>query len=229
MALQSTYHLQHSLPNRAPSARPLSVSLADYQPLAFNREALESAYQTSLALPATSAGSWASHPSTISSPPESVSSHDSGPLTLSKYLKPGDNPHKPLSPPPFSEDPPAGGFAGVGAGHSLTPPQSPFHNVAPLPPAHPSPPTSPSANFSSQISADYRGKGRARANSRISLDRPTGLDMDDFEAAGYETDPGPVVSGPRRHLPLPPTNVPAPVSCLLLLSQRPRVSVRHLA
>lgn len=36
--------------------------------------------------------------------------------------------------------------------------------------------------------------------------------MDDFEAAGYDTDPGPVVSGRRRDLPLPPTNVPAPVS-----------------
>jgi len=51
------------------------------------------------------------------------------------------------------------------------------------------------------------------ARQGSSQDYNEGLDMDDLEAAGYETDPGPVVSG-RRALPQPPTNVPPPVSQL---------------
>lgn len=224
MSIPSTYHLRNSLPNRSPSSRPRSLSLAEYQPLTFDREALESAYQSGLQLPASSSTSWQSHPS-VSSAQASTDTHETAPTstsTLSGHLKPGDNPHLPPPPPFPGHDEGIGGFAGVGAGHSLTPPGSPFHKDGQLQqqslisPGLPTPPTTSSellhAAAADDYTADRKGKGRSARNAYH--DYGANLDMGDFEVAGYETDPGPVVSGPRRALPTVPTNVPPPVSCV---------------
>ena len=213
MALPSTYHQRNALPNRSPTARPRSLSLAEYQPLTFDREALESAYQASLY--PSSGTSRQSHPSLTSSAHTSVDTHNTTPSTLSSQLRPGDNPHL-YSPKPLEQPELPGGFAGVGAGHSLTPPQSPFHTAgqvhaqnALLSPVPQSPRVEEDA-LQAPPQFDEAIQENTRRNRGQSIDHRY-LDMNDFEAAGYETDPGPVVSG-RRHLPLPPTNVPAPVS-----------------
>jgi hypothetical protein len=227
MSIPSTYHLRNSLPNRSPSSRPRSLSLAEYQPLTFDREALESAYQSGLQQPASSSTSWQSQPSSAHA--SSVETHETvptSPSTLSSQLQPGDNPH--LSPhlsppPPFPGTEDAAGFAGVGAGHSLTPPGSPFHkqgqlqSQALISPSLPTPPTTSSDRFHEPVGnvgqvGNAGRKGKGRSGRGASHDYGAGLDLDDFEAAGYDTDPGPVVTGVRRALPPVPTNVPPPVS-----------------
>lgn len=206
MSLQSTYQLRQSLPNRS-NSRPRSLSLAEYQPLSFDREALEAAYQASLS--GSNAGhnpSWRSHPSQASGRASTGASEAAG-STLSRNLRPGDNPHLPPRPvaiPSAVDEAPPGGIAGVGAGHSLTPPQSPFHRQGQLRNQRRMSTSLPEPEQNGQASFNSRGRP-------VSQDYHGGLDTDDFEAAGYETDPGPVVSG-RRALPLPPTNVPPPVS-----------------
>ena len=206
MSLQSTYQLRNSLPNRS-NSRPRSLSLAEYQPLSFDREALEAAYQASLNGSSNGhSASWRSHPSQTSGRTSSET-HDAGGSTLSRNLRPGDNPHLPPRPvpvPPPVEELPPGGIAGVGAGHSLTPPQSPFHKQGQL--HHKRRLSGGLPAPGDIINSSNNGKGRAG-----SQELHGGLDLDDFEAAGYDTDPGPVVSG-RRALPQPPTNVPPPVS-----------------
>lgn len=222
MALPSTYHLRNSLPNRSPSSRPRSLSLAEYQPLTFDREALESAYQSGLQQPASSSTSWRSHPSSTQASVDTHETISTSPSTLSGHLKAGDNPHL-APPPPFPGTEDAGGFAGVGAGHSLTPPGSPFHKHGQLQSQAlvstnlPTPPTTTSDHFHEPMGnagqVDNGGrKGKGRSGRGVSHDYGAGLDLDDFEAAGYDTDPGPVVTGLRRALPPVPTNVPPPVS-----------------
>ncbi|KAK8854873.1 hypothetical protein IAR55_003612 [Kwoniella newhampshirensis] len=143
MALPSTYHLSHSLPNRSPSQRPRSLSLSEYQHLSFDRDALTAAYQASLGIPTSSNVSSVSHPSQSSFGGLSTETHDTSlsgsysTSTLSHRLKAGDNPHarstvdaQGMIPPPGLKD--DGNFAGVGAGHTLTPPQSPLHKAAQL-------------------------------------------------------------------------------------------------
>jgi hypothetical protein len=206
MSLTSTYQLRNSLPIRSGS-RPRSLSLAEYQPLSFDREALEAAYQASLNGSSNGhVASWRSHPSQTSGR-TSNESNDTGGSTLSRNLKPGDNPHLPPRPvaiPPAPQEPPPGGIAGVGAGHSLTPPQSPFHKQGQL---HHQRRLSGGLQSPVGITTNgHNGKGKGS-----SQDYHGALDWEDFEAAGYETDPGPVVSG-RRALPQVPTNVPPPVS-----------------
>jgi hypothetical protein len=146
MALPSTYHLRHSLPNRSASARPRALSLSEYQPLSFDRESLEAAYQQTLSQPASGYGSTSTLSSFIGPASISVASRSNGsdathattPSTLTHHLKRGDNPHRHSQPPPSrppgefgqqqqQRQPP--NFVGVGAGHSLTPPHSPVHKA----------------------------------------------------------------------------------------------------
>jgi len=222
-AMQSAYQLRNTLPNRSTSQRPRSLSLSEYQPLSFDRESLEAAYQHTIGLPSTSSASSRSIPSWSSfgvSGTGSADTHDTGittPSLLPHELKRGDNPHGLIGngpPPPLSSS----NIAGVGAGHSLTPQQSPFHSAAkthhasplsPVPgspvPIPPTPPARPSAIPDSTYalaSEPHTGIGMRRVASA--------MDIDD----GYSTDPG-VSSrarGKRRALPALPTDVPAPVS-----------------
>ena len=231
MSLSSTY-LRNSLPNRSPSQRPRSQSLSEYQPLSFDREALEAAYQQTLGLPSSSSISSRSIPSwssfVVSGGGGSEDTHDTGATSmLSQDIKPGDNPHGPVA-----QDAPPLNHAGLGAGHSLTPPHSPFHSVGPnhnstaishvpgspkfpLPPPRPKavprssiPPTPPPrptvvpGSTFDPASEPHPGIGMRRAASAMDVDE------------GYLTDPS--VSnrarGKRRALPALPTDVPAPVS-----------------
>ncbi|WWC63179.1 uncharacterized protein I303_105779 [Kwoniella dejecticola CBS 10117] len=114
MALPSTYQLRHSLPNRSPTQRPRSLSLSEYQPLNFDRDALESAYQASLNLPSSHASSWTGHSNSqsFSFNGASTETHDTSMGSGEDLLT-----H------------PKGAFAGVGSGHTLTPPQSPLHKA----------------------------------------------------------------------------------------------------
>ena len=205
MSLSSTYHLQQSLPNRSSSTRPRSVSLSEYQPLSFDRDASAAQYQQALAQPSSSSSSRTrpSHGSIAGS----TDSHQS-PSTLTRDLRPGDVPI---------------GMAGVGAGHCLTPPHSPFHKPAqlqqekvllsPIPPTPPLRPTEAhraSPGYFPQVPPRPRaGKGRD-------------TDKADYEqnGEGYASDPGHsignIVRRPSRRqlrqLPPIPTNVPQPVS-----------------
>jgi len=224
MSLQSTHHLRNSLPNRSPTQRPRSLSLSEYQPLSFDREALEAAYQQTIGIPSSSSVSSRSIPSWSSfgaSNPGSTDTHDTSfSSLLSHELKAGDNPHAAFpTPPPRPEV----NVAGMGAGHSLTPPQSPFHSAAKIhhnsllspvpgspsalpngPPTPPlRPPGLPVSTYEPQ-SAPQAGRGMRRAASA--------MDVDD----GYSTDPGVSARGrgKRRALPALPTDVPAPVSLL---------------
>lgn len=219
MSLPSTYHLHHSLPNRSPSQRPLSLSLNDYQPLNFDREATEHAYQQSLSVPESSTvSSMSGHSQTDFG--GSVETAATGSSTLSHHLKAGDNPHGgSWSPPP--------NLAGLGTGHSLTPPGSPEHasaarqNQAMLSPVLQSPrsPPTPHAQYFEQYPAS-----RDTSQQRLASPNSSGEDYErGFSAMsvndenGYTTDPG----GPglrtrpsrrRRSLPSVPSDVPTPVS-----------------
>lgn len=221
MSLPSTYHLHHSLPNRSPSQRPTSLSLHEYQPLNFDREATENAYQQSLSIPESStvssmSGHSYSHPQ--SQTDFGGSTETGATSTLSHNLKPGDNPHATSwSPPP--------NLAGLGMGHSLSPPGSPVHsaaarqNQAMLSPVPQSPlaPPSPSTPYSDQqyrvqysqpsVSTPYSGEDYERGFSAMSVN----------DENGYTTDPGGQGlrrgSRRRRSLPSVPSDVPTPV-CL---------------
>lgn len=50
----ASHAIHRSLPNRSPSNRPRALSLSEYQPLAFDRDAVQAAYQTQLTLPSVS-------------------------------------------------------------------------------------------------------------------------------------------------------------------------------
>lgn len=268
MSFPSTYSFRQSLPNRSPSLRPRSLSLADYAPLSFDRETLEAQYYAALSQPSSATVS-SGRPSAFSVPsfPSSGTGLASGtgagysggsdqthstqhtrgdgstPSTLSHNLRRGDNPHTPpqpaVAPQPVrleADDEPAN-YAGVGAGHALTPPTSPLHKDVqqvhqamldlqglPSPAAErqdgtrpPTPPPRPAyipaSTFhpSSPISDDG---GFRRHVSDMYIDE---------DGAGYLTDPGsgrPVDrnKGKRRQLPPPPTNVPVPVSLGLALA-----------
>ena len=234
MSLSSSY-LRNSLPSRSPSQRPRAQSLSEYQPLSFDREALEAAYQQTLGLPSSSAASSRSIPSWSSFPVSgwgsSEDTHETGATSmLSNEIKPGDNPHEPPA-----QDAPSIRHAGLGAGHSLTPPHSPFHSAGlnhhstalspvpgspkfPMPPPRsaavrrsskpPTPPPRPTgvpASTFGPATEPHPGIGMRRNASAMDVDE------------GYLTDPG--VSnrarGKRRALPALPTNVPVPVSAAI--------------
>ncbi|WVQ81989.1 hypothetical protein IAT38_004116 [Cryptococcus sp. DSM 104549] len=131
MALRSTYNLHHSLPHRSPTQPPRSLSLSEYQPLSFDREALESAYQASLVAPSSSYCSTPTNPShsQTSFGPASVETHDTSFSSFSHQIKAGEKPDGAADFFPLPPSPP-GNRAGVGAGHTLTPPQSPLHRAA---------------------------------------------------------------------------------------------------
>jgi hypothetical protein len=219
MTLPSTYALHHSLPNRSPNHRPLSLSLAEYQPLAFDREAAEDAHRQSLAVPASSVSSMSGHSQTsftgpsVETPNTSVSTS-----TLSHRLKPGDNPHNSVYAPPPN-------LAGLGKGHALTPPRSPIHssaalaNHALLSPVPQSPrgpePATPPAEFFEERDRQERGYFSGPSSPVDSNER--GFRAMNLNDDGYTTDPGgPGLlsrgNGRRRSLPAVPSDVPTPVS-----------------
>ncbi|WWC90816.1 uncharacterized protein L201_005753 [Kwoniella dendrophila CBS 6074] len=146
MALPSTYQLHHSLPNRSPNQRPRSLSLSEYQPLNFDRDALESAYQASLNLPSSHSSSLTGHTPIDSQ--RSSTFHGASTETHDTSIDDISNNGDILTHP-------KGAFAGVGAGHTLTPPQSPLHQattklnqaslLSPIP-ASPSLPSLPPVN-----------------------------------------------------------------------------------
>lgn len=251
MSLKSAYHAQHSLPNRSPTTRPRSLSLTDYQPLAFDREATQAAYQASLDFPASSVSSLSNHST------NSFSGHGSAETaatsaglgtgtgtamsstSLSHYLKPGDNPHFPTRPASAGGlPPPPSNFAGIGAGHTLTPPQSPIHSavsqvnlnrsslLSPVPqsPLTPGMNAEPSPNFlSSEESMQATGRipptpeSPFFPNMRMTR-RASAMDVDGGEEymggpAGAQGSQG--GGGKRRALPVVPTNVPTPVSIIV--------------
>jgi len=222
MALPSTYALHHSLPNRSPNHRATSLSLADYQPLAFDREAAEDAHHQSLAVPARSTVSSMSGHSqtsfagtgTAETPNTSVSTS-----TLSHRLKPGDNPHNSVYLPPPN-------MAGLGRGHALTPPGSPIHSSAalanhallsPVPQSPPlgAEPATPPAEFFEERDRQERGYFSGPSSPVERGFRAMNVNDD-----GYTTDPGgPGLlsrgNGRRRSLPAVPSDVPTPVSLLI--------------
>lgn len=220
MSLASTYHLQQSLPNRSSSTRPRSVSLSEYQPLSFDRDASAAQYQQALAQPSSSSSS-RTRPSQ-GSVAGSTDSHQS-PSTLTRDLRPGDNPHEQIALQNLSldhGDVPIG-MAGVGAGHCLTPPHSPFHKPAQLQqekvllsPIPPTPPLRPTEAHRASPGYFPPVPPRPRAGK--------GRDTADYEqnGEGYASDPGHsignIVRRPSRRqlrqLPPIPTNVPQPVS-----------------
>jgi hypothetical protein len=230
MALPSTYALHHSLPNRSPNHRPLNLSLADYQPLNFDREAAEDAHQQSLAVPARSTvSSMSGHSQTSFGGNASAETADTSLSTLSHKLKPGDNPHSVngvWAPPP--------NMAGLGTGHALTPPGSPEHSSAaqrnqemllsPIPqsPRGREPATPPQEFFDRQNPGYFSGPSSPMdSNAR-------GFSAMNSNDDGYTTDPG----GPgllsranrrRRSLPAVPSDVPTPVSDLV--QSKPRLSL----
>lgn len=248
MSAASTYQFRHSVPNRSATARPRSLSLAEYQPLTFDRDRVEAAYQQSLQQPASSAATSInlSQPSLSSfSGPNSTDTHATSFSTLSHNLKAGDNPHAastphlPLAPPTI----PGGGygnFAGVGAGHSLTPPDSPEHRDAqqlhrqsilspvpgsPLPPTPPQRPmTLPESTFRrdvdvaadrAQAQDQTMHPGIRRGHSAMDVDGNAALAVESGGTAS-QSEPfennSPRGRGKRRALPDVPTNVPQPVS-----------------
>ena len=148
MALTSSYNARNplSFSSRGPSirSRPRSVSMADYAPLDLDREALSSAYQAAINPSSSMASSLSSYPTykttssgydydtpglsstssaqqhSFETAPTSMATAGST-STLSHHLRPGDNPHAAALA--------AMNQAGVGAGHSLSPPGSPFHST----------------------------------------------------------------------------------------------------
>jgi hypothetical protein len=201
MALPSTYALQQSLPNRSLSARARPVSLAEYQPLSFNREALESAYQQTLSLPASSSTSAFTNPSYLSS---NGNTSNTSASPLPPNLKRGDFPQSPIL------EEPAPDYAGIRAGYSPTSPTSPYaqhgkgQNADSVPPALPPRPEQvPPSTFLPE------GNGEAM----------------DVDGDGNISDVASVGSlsisanrkGKRRALPPVPTNVPVPVCDVHLL------------
>jgi hypothetical protein len=216
MALPSTYALHHSLPNRSPNHRPLNLSLADYQPLNFDREAAEDAHHQSLSVPARSTVSSMSTHSGSYVGNTGAETGETSLSTLSHKLKPGDNPHdNTWAPPP--------NMAGLGTGHSLTPPGSPVHSSAarrnqemlsPIPQSPrtrgPEPPTPPQEFFDQQNAGYFSGPSSPDSNER-------GFRAMNITDDGYTTDPGgPGLlarrNGRRRSLPAVPSDVPTPVS-----------------
>lgn len=218
MSLPSTYHLHHSLPNRSPTQRPLSLSLNDYQPLNFDREATEHAYQQSLSVPESSTvSSLSGHSQTDFG--GSTETAATGLSTLSHHLKAGDNPHgSSWTPPP--------NLAGLGKGHALTPPGSPIHssaalrNQAALSPVLQSPctpPTPPTQYFDRQYHSPVHGPSSPYDQDDYERGFRAMSMNDESHQSGYSTDPGGpgLLSnrrGRRRSLPAVPSDVPTPVS-----------------
>ena len=219
MSLPSTYHLHHSLPNRSPSQRPVALSLNGYQPLSFDREAAEQAHQQSLMVPESSTASSVSGHSNYQTD-FGGSTDTAATSTLSHNLKPGDNPHATSwSPPP--------NLAGVGKGHSLSPPGSPVHssaarqNQAMLSPVPQSPVPAPSssnqyfdansqAQYSQQtVSTPYSGEDYERGFSAMSVNDDNGYTTD---PGGHGLRGGGGSRSRRRSLPSVPSDIPTPVS-----------------
>jgi hypothetical protein len=217
MALPSTYALHHSLPNRSPNHRPLSLSLADYQPLNFDREAAEDAHHQSLAVPARSTvSSLSGNSQTSFTGTGYAETPDTSVSTLSHKLKPGDNPHSSTFVPPAN-------LAGLGKGHALTPPGSPIHSTAatvnhaylsPVPQSPREPPTPPAEYFEDQ---ERRERGYFSGPSSPAEVDERGFRAMNLNDDGYTTDPGGPgllsrANGRRRSLPAVPSDVPTPVS-----------------
>ncbi|WVQ99912.1 hypothetical protein IAU59_007055 [Kwoniella sp. CBS 9459] len=224
MALPSTYQLTHSLPNRSPNQRPRSLSLSEYQPLSFDRDALESAYQASLALPSSHTSSIATgHSSCFGG--ASTETHDTSISSFPTQPKLDNFPAPPPPPLPIgSGSNGEGGFAGVGAGHTLTPPQSPMHKTAqqlnqatmrssvPPSPKPPTPPPRPAEVPETTFKPTLPPRRpqppefvMRRSQSDMGHDRETNW------GGGYEWIEGDGHGrGKRRALPAIPTNVPAP-------------------
>ena len=199
--------------------------MAEYAPLDIDRDSLSAAYQAAVGTSSTpSSNSHATWTTQDFSP--SLRSDDtprtSSSSTLSHHLKPGDNPH--LYAHSFEN------AAGVGAGHSLTPPHSPFHrpqsgqfmnsgetigpptqeNGTPLSPA-PVPP-----NLPPRPDQDPRGKLKRRERPRRGASRSTS-DVNELRPSmADEREPEGNWGRERRELPNVPTNVPQPVSHRLI-------------
>ncbi|WVR07430.1 hypothetical protein IAU60_004471 [Kwoniella sp. DSM 27419] len=240
MAIPSTYHLHHSLPNRSPTQRPRSLSLSEYQPLSFDRDALESAYQASLGLPSSHASSITGHTTTTGVTRTnttfggaSTETHDT---SLSSFPTDIKMDSFPIPPPPIHDG--QGVYAGIGAGHTLTPPQSPIHKAAqlanqssmlsPVPgsPRPPTPPPRPTAGEPSETSYGHPQAAPWLPPRRPGLQQhpsppqlimrrsrsELGNDRTASWGGGYEWVEGDGRGrGQRRALPAVPTNVPAPV------------------
>lgn len=129
MVYTSTHAFRQSMPHRSPSQRPRSLSLSEYQPLAFDREATALAYRTQLYQPVASSNTSSYTPS-IASHGEFNSGPPPAPSSLSQHLRRGDNPHLPRRSSTSGEFSDDDNLAGVGAGHALSPPQSPIHQTA---------------------------------------------------------------------------------------------------
>ncbi|OCF40825.1 hypothetical protein I317_05360 [Kwoniella heveanensis CBS 569] len=220
MALPSTYHLSHSLPNRSPNQRPRSLSLSEYQPISFDRDALESAYQASLALPSSYTSSIITgHSSCFGG--ASTETHDTSVSSFPTQPKLDNFPTPPPPPIGVNEE---GGYAGVGAGHTLTPPQSPMHKAAhqlnqasmrtsvPPSPKPPTPPPRPAEVPETTFKPALPPRRpqvpevmMRRSQSDMGHDRETNW------GGGYEWIEGDGHGrGKRRALPAIPTNVPVP-------------------
>ncbi|WVF72699.1 hypothetical protein IAT40_007517 [Kwoniella sp. CBS 6097] len=221
MALPSTYHLSHSLPNRSPNQRPRSLSLSEYQPISFDRDALESAYQASLALPSSHTSSITTgHSSCFGG--ASTETHDTSISSFPTQPK-LDNFPPPPPPPPIGRNE-EGGYAGVGAGHTLTPPQSPMHKAAhqlnqasmrPSVPPSPKPPTPPPRPAEVPETTFRPALPPRRPQVPDVMMRRSQSDMGHERetnwGGGYEWIEGDGHGrGKRRALPAVPTNVPAP-------------------
>ncbi|WVW85742.1 hypothetical protein I302_107780 [Kwoniella bestiolae CBS 10118] len=222
MALPSTYHLNHSLPNRSPTQRPRSLSLSEYQPLNFDRDALESAYQQSLNLPSSHSSSLTGH---TGSTANSLSFNG---LSTETHSSSGTSTEEVLTHP-------KGAFAGVGAGHTLTPPQSPLHQATsklnqatllspipstpidrpPTPPPRPNDHEIPETTFPQQPPLPPRP---ALKNKPSPPRLPMRRSQSEVDMVGYQQWDGAneYIQGDghgrtkRRALPAVPTNVPVP-------------------
>ncbi|WWC93630.1 hypothetical protein V866_000465 [Kwoniella sp. B9012] len=223
MALPSTYHLNHSLPNRSPTQRPRSLSLSEYQPLNFDRDALESAYQQSLNLPSSHSSSLTRHSASNSFSFKGLSTETHNTTATGS-----------------SDDMlthPKGAFAGVGAGHTLTPPQSPIHKatsklnqatlLSPIPstPIDRPPTPPPRPNDEELPETTFQPPPQPRLPPRPALRQkpsPPSLPMrrsqSEVDMIGHQQWDGAneYIEGDghgrskRRALPAIPTNVPAP-------------------
>ena len=221
MSLSAGYHLRNSLPGRNSASRSHLLSSSDYQPISFDRDALESAYQTSLSQPTSSSASSRTGPSLSSMTHDTSDTPDTVSSTLTTHLKPGDNPHTGVNT-YATPDPPSTGSARCGAGHSLTPPQSPLREDGQrfqrtlLSPVPPSPPARPGQIPESTYQADSSQQSSSQSKGEVA-DR-TNRESHGY-TDGYASDPGSQgallrgrSSGMRRDLPPVPTNVPVPVS-----------------
>ncbi|KAK4687955.1 hypothetical protein P7C73_g2170, partial [Tremellales sp. Uapishka_1] len=216
MASTISRPIRHSLPSRASNRQSATLSLSDYQPLAFDRDSLESSYQQSQGLYSNSSFSSEAH---LSGSFGGSTESSSGPSTLSQHLRAGDNPNLKWSP---SQN----NFAGVGAGHTITPPGSPsppHHRLftPPTPPtihrpsilspvpASPTPPNLPPRPFAIPESTLPVSQGEYDSMA-MDIDGDAGTFG---QRNGSDSDVGSISNvrqGKKRALPELPQNVPVP-------------------